>query len=66
MLSNKQIGVVSNFLLDSAKIIFGSLVIGVFVPSASGNIPWITLVVGILMTLGFLTLSARLAKTLEI
>ena len=65
MISDKQSNVVSNFLLDGAKIIFGSLVIGVFVPSASGEVPWVTLVAGILLTLSFLILSARL-RTSEI
>ena len=62
MLSNNQSSVVSNFLLDSAKIIFGSLVIGVFVPSAGGEVPWLTFVVGILMTVSFLISAIKLSK----
>ena len=63
MLSGKELKVVSNFFLDGAKIIFASLVVGIFVPSASGKIPWLTFAGGIVMTLVFLTLAIIVSKT---
>ncbi|MFH1187490.1 MAG: hypothetical protein V1688_01355 [bacterium] len=62
MLSCEQLKTISNFLSDGAKIIFGSMVIGVFVPSASGEIPWFTFVIGIILTVSFLILAIILAK----
>lgn len=62
MLSQEQIKTISNFLLDGAKIIFGSLVIGVFIPSASGKIPWLTFVAGIILTLSFLIIAIKLSN----
>lgn len=63
MLTREQLKVVANFLLDGAKIIFGSLVVGVFVPGASGEIPWTTFLSGIGLTITFLGISAALTKT---
>jgi hypothetical protein len=60
-----QLKVVSNFFLDGAKIIFGSLVVGVFVPSASGSIPWLTFAVGLAMTIAFLAIPIRIAKIID-
>lgn len=57
-----DLDILSNFFLDGAKIIFASLVVGVFVPSASGNIPWLTFAIGIAMTLLFLNIATRLSK----
>lgn len=62
MLSCEQLKTISNFLSDGAKIIFGSMVIGVFVPGASGEIPWFTFIVGIVLTVSFLVLSIILSK----
>jgi len=55
--------VVSDFFLDGAKIIFGSLVVGVFVPGAAGKIPWLICAIGVAVTMLFLTVAAMLAKT---
>jgi hypothetical protein len=49
---------------DSAKIIFGSLVIGIFAPSVSGEIPWITFAFGIAMTIVFLGIAFFLSNKL--
>lgn len=57
--------VVSDFFLDGAKLIFGSLVIGVFVPGAAGKIPWLTFAIGIGMTVLFLSIAVRLSKSVE-
>ena len=62
MLSDEQQKVIANFLLDGAKIIFGSLVVGVFVPSATSEIPWLTFLAGLGLTVAFLTISAALTK----
>lgn len=46
--------VVANFFLDGAKIIFGSLVVGAFVPSiAAAQIPWSNITLGIVFTAAF-------------
>lgn len=66
MLSLEELKTVSDFFLDGAKILFGSLVVGVFVPSASGKIPWLTFVGGVSITLIFLVIAVKLeiiAKT---
>ena len=50
--------IVSDFFLDGAKIIFGSLVVGVFIPGAAPQkILWPTLAVGITMTTLFLIIA---------
>lgn len=50
--------IASNFFLDGAKIIFGSLVIGVFMPSAATpEFPWLTFVMGIMATSIFLIIA---------
>ncbi|MBI3442891.1 MAG: hypothetical protein HY007_03930 [Candidatus Sungbacteria bacterium] len=58
MQSGIQSSVASNFFLDGAKIIFGSLVIGAFVPSFTApEFPWLTFTFGVLMTSFFLILA---------
>lgn len=50
--------VVANFALDSAKIVFGSLVIGVFVPSARiAEFPSVTFITGLIITAAFLVMA---------
>jgi len=51
---------ISEFFLDGAKIIFGSLVVGAFLPEKIGKIPWLTLTGGIVAVLLFLSFSAIL------
>ncbi|MFC1612749.1 hypothetical protein ACFL23_00265 [Patescibacteria group bacterium] len=62
MLSTEQLKIISNFLSDSAKIIFGSMVIGIFVPSASGETPWATFIMGLTLTIAFLISAIILSK----
>lgn len=50
----------SEFFLDGAKIIFGSIVVGAFVPSAGNPVSWFTLFVGTIATILFLILSATI------
>jgi len=66
MLAKAELAVVSNFALDGAKIIFGSLVVGTFIPAASGKIAWLSFVIGIAMTSGFLIAAMKLSKIAEI
>lgn len=55
--------VASNFFLDGAKIIFGSLVIGVFVPSVSTHeFPWAIFLAGAIATTFFLLLAHATAE----
>jgi hypothetical protein len=65
MLSTEQLKTILNFVIDSAKIIFGSLVIGVFVPSISGEISWSTFIIGVIMTLTFLGISLFLSSKIK-
>lgn len=54
--------ILSNFFLDSAKIIFGSLVVGAFVPSLATQSPqWIAISMGIILTTAFL-IAAKMAS----
>ncbi|HEY4495748.1 MAG TPA: hypothetical protein VJC04_00085 [Candidatus Paceibacterota bacterium] len=62
MLYSEQIKVIANFLLDGAKIIFGSLVVGAFVPSLSDNISWSTVALGLIFVVIFLSLATNLSK----
>ena len=62
MLDKNKKEVVSDFFLDGAKIIFASLVVGVFVPGVPGDIPWVTFAVGVIVTLVFLFFAVKLAK----
>lgn len=64
MFTKGQIRILLEFMKDSAKIIFGSLVIGIFAPSVSGEIPWITFAFGIAMTIVFLGIAFFLSNKL--
>ena len=58
MQSKIQSRIVSDFCLDGAKIIFGSLVVGAFLPNImTPEFPWLAFAVGIGMTLVFLVLA---------
>jgi len=52
VLTDKQIDVFSNFFADGAKIIFGSLVIGVFAPGSAFS--WKTFLSGLFIAVLFL------------
>ncbi|OGC06579.1 hypothetical protein A2526_00105 [candidate division WOR-1 bacterium RIFOXYD2_FULL_36_8] len=62
MLDKKESKVLGDFFLDCAKLIFASLVVGVFVPSAVGKVPWLTFLMGIIMTALFLVIAVNLSK----
>ncbi|OGX04768.1 MAG: hypothetical protein A3G87_02885 [Omnitrophica bacterium RIFCSPLOWO2_12_FULL_50_11] len=63
MLSNEEANALADFFLDGAKIIFASLVVGIFVPGAAGARPWLTFLMGLVMTSVFLGIAVKLAKT---
>lgn len=54
--------VFSEFFLDGGKIIFGSLVVGAFLPTLPAPIKWYTVAVGIIIAVGFVTLAGLLSK----
>lgn len=56
--------IISNFFLDGAKIIFGSIVVGAFVQQgATLSESWLTTVgVGIALTIAFLLVASAFAK----
>lgn len=60
MQSDTYLRTFSEFFLDGAKIIFGSVVIGTFVPSVSAPISWLTFLVGTIATVFFLVISATI------
>ena len=60
-----QLKVLANFLLDSAKIIFGSAVVGALVPGLSKGALWLTAVFGLIATIAFLTAAMRITKIAE-
>ena len=54
--------VIIDFLTDSAKIVFGSAVIGFFIPGISGQITNIVFVGGIFATAIFLGIAVILSR----
>lgn len=51
----KRNAVIADFFLDGAKIIFGSLVVGAFVPGVTGGQPsWLNIGLGIFAAVVFL------------
>ncbi len=64
-MSAGQFKTLHNFVIDSAKIIFGSLVVGVFLPSASGEMPGLTFFVGVVFTAMFLGIALSLSKRIN-
>lgn len=62
MTPDSQLKVLANFLLDSAKIVFGSAVVGALVPGLSTDMLWPTAVVGLIMTVSFLAAAMRVTK----
>lgn len=54
--------VISEFFLDSAKIVFGSMVIGFFAPNVYGLVPWKSLAGGLTATATLLILASITTK----
>ena len=64
-MSVEQFKTLHNFIIDGAKIIFGSLVVGVFVPQTSGEIPWLMFIAGVLLTTAFLGVALFLSHKIS-
>lgn len=58
--------VITDFLTDSAKIVFGSAVIGFFIPGIVGPISPVTFAGGAVATALLLTLAVILSTTYKI
>lgn len=55
--------VIANFFLDGAKIIFGSLVVGAFLPNAIGDQPrFFAVGIGVVFTIIFLAIADAIVK----
>ena len=54
--------IIVNFLGDTAKIIFGSAVVGFFIPGLVGKVTVATFIIGGLATIFFLWLAVLLSK----
>jgi hypothetical protein len=63
MILKDKSSVVSDFFLDSSKITFGSLVVGIFAPGATVKTPFSTFLSGLFISIIFLTLAVKLEKT---
>lgn len=60
---NTRAKIVSNFFLDGAKILFGSLVVGAFLPgTVDEQIPFLTVALGVAATIIFLLVADAAAK----
>ena len=66
MLTREQVNLVVGFLSDAAKIIFASLVVGIFVPGTTGEFPWLTFLLGLVITGAFLYSAIYLTKSKNI
>lgn len=64
-LRKSQIKVLSDFLSDTAKIIFASAVVGFFIPGMTGELPQVVLIGGLIATTTFLVAAMLLAKSLN-
>jgi len=62
MSSDAYLRTFSEFFLDGAKIIFGSVVIGAFVPNTLGQTSWFAFFGGIVATAFFLGASAAITN----
>jgi len=59
----KRSSIIADFFLDGAKIIFGSLVVGAFVPSASGmHLSWLAVGMGMVGVVAFLGIADGISK----
>ncbi|MBI2888919.1 MAG: hypothetical protein HYY92_03205 [Parcubacteria group bacterium] len=65
LMKKGQFQTLHNFIVDGAKIIFGSLVVGIFAPSTAGEIPWLMFVAGILFTATFLGIALLLSSKIS-
>lgn len=52
----------ANFCIDAAKIVFGSLVVGVFAPGVIGQFSWSVWIGGVITTVAFIVSTVLLSK----
>jgi len=64
-LNKIQLDKFSNFLIDLAKILFGSTVVGFFVPGFSGNVDIATFVIGIAATFTSLVTGLKIVEKMS-
>ena len=57
--------VIIDFLTDAAKIVFGSAVVGFFIPGVSGEVNQQMFIGGIMVTAIFLFLAAVLSEQIQ-
>ena len=60
--NKEQIEVISKMFADLAKILFGSAVVGFFIPGASGSVGISTFIIGASFSAGFFAVSVVLLK----
>lgn len=60
--TKSQLGAISHFFSDLAKILFASVLVGYFIPSFSGAVGIATFVGGLLLFVAFFVFSVIIAK----
>ena len=65
MFSERKLKTIYTFSVDSAKIVFGSLVVGVFIPGSLGAVSWVTFSGGIITTSFLLVLALILSDKIK-
>lgn len=61
--SKVQLDKISNYLMDLSKILFGSAVVGFFIPGFSGQVNLSIFVVGLILSTTFLALGIKILNT---
>lgn len=64
-LNKFQLDKLSDFLIDLAKILFASSVVGFFVPGSSGQVNVIVFIAGVISTFGCLTAGLKILKKIN-
>lgn len=54
--------IIVEFLRDAAKIVFGSAVVGFFIPGLVGDVSFNTFIIGVIATVVLLVLAVILSK----
>ncbi len=63
-LNQPQLKKISSFFVDLAKILFGSAIVGFFIPETSSVVSLSNLAIGSLVAFGFLIIGISLLKNL--
>lgn len=64
-LNKFQLDKLSDFLIDLAKILFASSVVGFFIPGSSGQINVMVFIIGTISTFGCLVAGLKILKKLN-